>query len=150
MLKEFFPDETMIDNWFYETPETELSKLGKHYVVTDYEIYDDGKVYTKEFQRLIDTVSKNGGGVIIVPKGTYMTGAIYLKSGVNLYIKEEGTLKGSDDISDYPVIIVPGYSATTLYIGDSFETGKQVWGLDFDYVLERVLARIVDLGIRLL
>lgn len=115
MLKEFFPDETMIDNWFYETPEIELSKLGKHYVVTDYEIYDDGKVYTKEFQRLIDTVSKNGGGVIIVPKGTYMTGAIYLKSGVNLYIKEEGTLKGSDDISDYPVCVTRIEGETCKY-----------------------------------
>ena len=52
-------------------------------------------------------------------------------------------------ISDYPVIIVPGYSATTLYIGDSFETGEKVWGLNMDLILERVLARIVDLGIGL-
>ena len=100
MLKEFFPDGTIIENWFYETLETELSKLGEQYLITDYEIYDDGKVYTKEIQSLIDTVSNNGGGVIIVPKGTYMTGAIYLKSGVNLYIEEEGTLKGSVDLSD--------------------------------------------------
>ncbi len=63
--------------------------------------------------------------------------------GVSAYIKDDS------DISDYPVIIVPGYSATTLYIGDSYETGEQVWGLDFDYVLDRVLARIVDLGIGL-
>lgn len=53
------------------------------------------------------------------------------------------------DISDYPVIIVPGYSSTNLYYGDSLETGEAVWGLDFDYVLERVLARIAELGIGL-
>lgn len=51
--------------------------------------------------------------------------------------------------SDYPVIIVPGYSSTDLYYGDSLETGERVWGLNFDFVLERVLARIADLGIGL-
>lgn len=53
------------------------------------------------------------------------------------------------EISDYPVIIVPGYSSTNLYYGDSLETGESVWGLDFDLVLDRVLARIADLGIGL-
>ena len=53
------------------------------------------------------------------------------------------------NISDYPVIIVPGYSSSTLYIGDSFETGEKIWGLNMDLVLERVLARIVDIGVGL-
>ena len=26
-------------------------------------------------------------------------------------------------ISDYPVVFVPGYSSTALYVGESFETG---------------------------
>lgn len=52
-------------------------------------------------------------------------------------------------VSDYPVIIVPGYSSTNLYYGESLETGEAVWGLDFDHVLERVLARIADIGIGL-
>ncbi|MEE0980674.1 MAG: hypothetical protein U0K91_03225, partial [Acutalibacteraceae bacterium] len=50
-------------------------------------------------------------------------------------------------VSDYPVIIVPGYSSTNLYYGESLETGEAVWGLDFDHVLERVLVRIADIGI---
>lgn len=58
-----------------------------------------------------------------------------------------GEVKG--DVTDYPVIIVPGYSSTDLYYGDSLETGERVWGLDFDYVIERVLARIAELGIGL-
>lgn len=52
-------------------------------------------------------------------------------------------------VSDYPVIIVPGYSSTNLYYGESLETGEAVWGLDFDHVLERVFARIADIGIGL-
>lgn len=53
------------------------------------------------------------------------------------------------ETSDYPVVIVPGYSSTNLYYGDSLEDGESVWGLDFDHVLDRVLARIAELGIGL-
>ena len=58
-----------------------------------------------------------------------------------------GEVKG--DISEYPVVIVPGYSSSNLYYGDSLETGETVWGLNFDCVIERVLARIAELGIGL-
>ena len=98
---EFFPDGTQIDDWFYDTRVPGLEELGKRYVLTDYNILDDGKVHTREIQQLIDTVAENGGGVIVVPAGTYLTGSIYFKQGVNLYVAEGGTLKGSDDISDY-------------------------------------------------
>ena len=101
---ESFPDGTLIDNWFYDTDIPSLDNLGKQYVITDYGIKNDGKIYTEDFQKLIDDVAENGGGVIVIPEGTYMTGAIFLKQGVNLYIKENGCLKGSDDISDYPVM----------------------------------------------
>lgn len=53
------------------------------------------------------------------------------------------------DITEYPVIIVPGYSSSALYLGDSPETGEQVWGLNMDEVLDRVLNRLIDLGVGL-
>ncbi|MEE1065934.1 MAG: alpha/beta fold hydrolase [Acutalibacteraceae bacterium] len=72
---------------------------------------------------------------------------VVVVSSCSLFATAAGEVKG--DISEYPVIIVPGYSSTNLYYGDSLETGESVWGLDFDYVLERVLARIADIGIGL-
>lgn len=72
---------------------------------------------------------------------------VLLISSCSLFASAAGEVQG--DVSEYPVIIVPGYSSTNLYYGDSLETGESVWGLDFDYVLERVLARIADLGIGL-
>lgn len=42
----------------------------------------------KEIQNLIDRAYENGGGVIVVPKGTYLTGALFFKQGVNLYIED--------------------------------------------------------------
>ena len=116
MIKEeFFPDGTPIDKWFYDTNIPALEALGKQYVITQYNIFDDGRVYTKELQALIDMAADNGGGVIVVPPGTYISGALYFKQGVNLYVSEGGTLKGSDDISDYPICETRMEGETCLY-----------------------------------
>ena len=98
---EIFPDGTPIDNWFYDIEIPKLNALGKQYVLTQYHIFDDGKVHTAQIQDLIDMAASEGGGVIVVPAGTYMTGSLYFRQGVHLYIAEGGTLKGSDDITDY-------------------------------------------------
>lgn len=100
---ETFPDGTPISDWFYETDIPVLKDLGKQYILTEHNIYDDGKIYTREIQELIDQAATNGGGVIVVPEGTYLTGALFFKQGVNLYVSEGGILKGSDDIADYPI-----------------------------------------------
>lgn len=100
---DIFPDGTPVDGWFHNTSIPELTKLGKQYIITDYGIHDDGRIYTDNFQKLIDLVYNAGGGVIVIPHGTYMTGALFFRHGVNLYIEDDATLMGSDDISDYPV-----------------------------------------------
>jgi len=101
--KEFFPDGTVIDEWFYDTKVPKLEELGRQYVLTRYNILDDGRVYTEKIQSLIDEAAEDGGGVIVVPAGTYLTGALFFKQGVSLYVAEGGTLKGSDDVADYPL-----------------------------------------------
>lgn len=49
--------------------------------------------------------------------------------------------------TEYPVIIVPGYSSSWMY--KEGENGEKihVWGIDMNDVGERVLKRIVDLGL---
>lgn len=113
--KEFFPDGTPIDNWFYNTKVPSLEELGKQYILTQYHIFDNGKTYTKEIQGLIDMAAEQGGGVIVVPAGTYLTGSLFFKQGVNLYISKGGTLKGSDDISDYQICETRIEGETCLY-----------------------------------
>lgn len=102
-MKEYFPDGTPIDEWFYETKIPELN-LKNQYVLTDYGIFPDEKLHTSQIQNLIDTCSSNGGGTIVVPEGTFLTGSLFFRQNVNLYLPEGAVLKGSDDISDYPVL----------------------------------------------
>jgi polygalacturonase len=39
-----------------------------------------------------------------VPEGTFLTGALFFKQGVNLYIEKNGTLKGTTEQNDYPQV----------------------------------------------
>lgn len=113
--QEYFPDGTPIDDWFYDTSVPEPAELGRPYVLTDYDIWDDGKIYTKQIQRVIDLAAGEGGGVLVVPAGTYRTGALHFRQGVHLYVSAGGTLKGSDDISDYDLCETRIEGETCLY-----------------------------------
>src|SRR4051794_39826398 len=50
---------------------------------------------TAAFRRAIDECSKAGGGKIVVSSGTYLTGAIHLKSNVNLEVSRGAVVKFS-------------------------------------------------------
>ena len=103
-VKDLWPDGTEISEWFKDISSVDLSKLGKQYRVTDYGVLNDGRIHTEQLQGLIDKVASNGGGVVVVPEGTYLTGAVFFKQGVHLHIYAGGTLKGSDNPSDYPIL----------------------------------------------
>jgi polygalacturonase len=74
-------------------------------VITDYNAVGDGKtVNTKAIQDAIDQCAASGGGVIVVPKGVFLTGALFFKQGVHLRVEQDGVLKGTTVMADYPPI----------------------------------------------
>jgi len=78
------------------------SKL-KHYLITDYGAVADGTTLnTAAIQKAIDAATAVGGGVLEIPKGTFLSGSIFLKKGVDLYLDEGAVLLGSQNIEDYP------------------------------------------------
>lgn len=104
--QELFPDGSPIPAWFATGNEpTRLADLGRQYVVTDYGVAPDSTlVQTRQLQAVIDRAAADGGGVVVVPEGTFMTGALFFKPGTHLYVSRGAVLRGSDDISDYPVL----------------------------------------------
>ena len=102
--KDLWPDGTEISQWFKDTAQVDVASLGRQYRITDHGVVNDGRMHTKELQALIDRAAKDGGGVLVVPEGTYLTGAIFFKQGVHLHIMAGGTLLGSDNSSDYPLL----------------------------------------------
>ncbi|HEY0050122.1 MAG TPA: glycoside hydrolase family 28 protein, partial [Pyrinomonadaceae bacterium] len=66
----------------------------------------DGKTLSTEaFRKAIDECSRKGGGRVVVPAGTFLTGAIHLKSNVNLHVSKDAIIKFSTDAKDYLPIV---------------------------------------------
>ena len=58
----------------------------------------------KAINRAIALASKKGGGKVVIPTGTWNTGAIEMKSGVNLVIEEGATLRFAFEPKLYPLV----------------------------------------------
>ena len=102
---ETWPDGTEMDAWFQNPQKVDVGQLGRRYVLTDYGVLmGSSEVQTQQIQAVIDRCASEGGGVVVVPQGTFMTGALFFKQGTHLHVSEGGTLKGSDRIKDYPVL----------------------------------------------
>lgn len=56
---------------------------------------------TEAIQSAIDHASDIGGGMVILPEGTYLCGSIWLKDHVELHLSEGAVIQGSPDIKDY-------------------------------------------------
>ena len=85
--KDVFPDGTLIPEWFKKVEPVQLEKLGKKYVITDYGVINDSTVLqTEKIQAVIDKASAEGG-VIVVPKGTYLSGSLFFKPKTHLYLE---------------------------------------------------------------
>lgn len=100
-----FPDGSEITNWFKDYSKIQLKDLGKKYAITDFGVAKDStKIQTIAIQKVIDKAAANGGGVIIIPKGVFLSGALFFKPKTTLYLSEGGVLKGSDNIADFPIM----------------------------------------------
>ena len=100
---ETWPNGEVMDEWFQKSDRIALESLGKQYKLTDYHINADGRIHTAEIQALIDEAAANGGGVIVVPSGVFMTGGLYFKQGTHLHLEQGAVLMGSDFIGDYKI-----------------------------------------------
>src|SRR5678815_532120 len=70
---------------------------------------------TAAFRDAINRCSKSGGGKVIVPPGTYLTGAIHLKNNVNLEVSEGATIKFSQNPKDYLPVVFSRWEGVELF-----------------------------------
>ncbi|MBV9382303.1 MAG: glycoside hydrolase family 28 protein, partial [Streptosporangiaceae bacterium] len=74
----------------------------RHFPVTDFGAVGDGTTKnTAAFAAAIRECSRSGGGHVIVPAGTFLTGAIHLLSRVDLRVEDGATILFSQDPNDY-------------------------------------------------
>ncbi|MGN6296617.1 MAG: glycoside hydrolase family 28 protein [Ginsengibacter sp.] len=95
-------DSAVAMNWTSQVGAKQFPSATKVFIVKAKS--DTSKVISKQIQDAIDKCAKSGGGIVSFNPGTYVTGAIYLKTNVHLRIDRTVILLGSQNFSDYPEI----------------------------------------------
>lgn len=57
------------------------------------------------FKAAIEACHAAGGGRVVVPAGRYLTGAIRLRSNVNLHVQQGGTIAFRPEADAYPIVL---------------------------------------------
>jgi polygalacturonase len=83
--------------------------------ITRFGAVGDGKTdCTEAFRRAINACTKAGGGRVVVPAGSFLSGAIHLKSNVNLHVTKGATVKFSQDPSRYLPLVFTRWEGMEL------------------------------------
>ncbi|MEO8255468.1 MAG: glycosyl hydrolase family 28-related protein, partial [Flavobacterium sp.] len=56
---------------------------------------------TKAIAKTIQECSKNGGGIVLVPKGTFLSGPIHLENNVNFHLEKDAEIIFSTNPKHY-------------------------------------------------
>lgn len=103
--QDLWPDGTPVSAWFADTSHVDVNTLGRRYVITDYGVVQDSTVLqTAAIQRVIDRSAEEGGGVVVIPRGTFLSGSLFFRQGTHLHLEEGARLKGIDAIKYYPLV----------------------------------------------
>ncbi len=74
--------------------------------IADYGAVGDGKhLNTDAFRKAIEACSAAGGGRVLVPSGTWLTGPIHLMSDVDFHLDAGATILFSRNFDDYPLVV---------------------------------------------
>ena len=97
------------------------------YLITDYGVKENcDALQTKEFQAVLD-LCKNGGGIVVVPKGRFYISSVRMWSDTTLYLETGAEIYGSDNCDDYEV-----YSTEGVEMRSDMELISQYYGTPWE------------------
>lgn len=86
------------------------------YDIRDFGAVDDGLASNTEAVRLaIETCHGEGGGVVCIPPGVWLTGPIHLRGNVNLRLEEGARLRFSTCFADYLPVVFTRWEGVECY-----------------------------------
>lgn len=92
----------------FEMPAIKIPNFSncKKYSIVDFgAVQGDKNKISEAINKAISKASKTGGGIVVIPKGEWLTKKIHFKSNVNLHLNKGAVLLFSEDPNDYlPVV----------------------------------------------
>jgi len=83
----------------------------RDFTITDYgAVADNERDCTDAFRRAISAAHEAGGGRVVVPPGSFVTGPIHLKSNVNLFVSDGAIINFSLDPNQYMPVVYSRYA----------------------------------------
>lgn len=102
------PSRRRFLSWMAATPLLGKALLaqdpaGPQAVITKFGAVADGvTLNTKAIQAAIDQLAARSGGTVVIPRGVFISGALFFKPGVNLRLEEGAVLRCSTDMANFP------------------------------------------------
>jgi len=92
----------VLASWLYFSPAAATT-----YNILDYKAKADARtVNTLAIQQAVDDCAAHGGGIVLVPSGTFVTGMIVLRSNVNLHLDAGAVLQADPSRTDYVSLVL--------------------------------------------
>ncbi|MCM3901179.1 MAG: glycoside hydrolase family 28 protein [Pyrinomonadaceae bacterium] len=87
----------------------------RDFLITRYGAVGNGKSdCTEAFRKAIGVCNRAGGGRVVVPAGSFLTGPIHLRSNVNLHVTSGATIKFSQNPADYLPLVFSRWEGMEL------------------------------------
>jgi len=84
--------------------------------VRDWGAVDDGETAnTAAFRQAVEACHESGGGTVLIPAGTWLTGPIHLRSNVNLHLEKDALVRFSTRPADYLPIVFTRWEGIECY-----------------------------------
>jgi polygalacturonase len=100
------------------------------YNILDYGAVGNGTTLcTESIQKAVDACAEAGGGMVYIPAGKYLSGAIFLKSNVTLNISEGAILLASTDFENFQPF-KPGWRIKS----DDTQRSSLITGVDLENI----------------
>jgi DNA sulfur modification protein DndE len=105
-LRSFIKKSAHEEKYSYELPKIALPLFRKDtYDIVRYGAKADGTTLnTQAINQAIDMANQAGGGVVLVPRGFWLTGPITLKNNVNLHLAKGSLVVFSANRNDFPLV----------------------------------------------
>jgi polygalacturonase len=101
----------------------------RRFVLTDFGAVGDGKTLnTDAFRKAVEACRKAGGGELVVPAGTFVTGPFELTDHMALVLEKGATVRGSENFKDYESKDSKGKTSALPLVGGKNLTDVEIRG----------------------